>query len=122
MIVVSDTSPISNLIDLGHLDLMPKLFGRVIIPDVVIDELKQNLDPVFQQKLAIVKTEKWLEVISSHEIFIPPELSASTLNPGEIRDKGVLHFCAIWQIKPKAAGGAESPDFAHLSLGDCISK
>ncbi len=32
MIVVSDTSPISNLIQIGRLDLLHEVFGEVIIP------------------------------------------------------------------------------------------
>jgi predicted nucleic acid-binding protein len=32
MIVVSDTSPIINLAMIGRLELLPALFGEVIIP------------------------------------------------------------------------------------------
>jgi predicted nucleic acid-binding protein len=32
MIVVSDTSPISNLIQIGRLDLLHEVFGEVVIP------------------------------------------------------------------------------------------
>lgn len=39
MIVVSDTSPLNYLILIGAEDLLPKLFGRVIIPQAVFDEL-----------------------------------------------------------------------------------
>ncbi|MDX2134595.1 MAG: hypothetical protein SFV52_07410 [Saprospiraceae bacterium] len=35
MIVVSDTSPIINLAMIGRLDLLPALFGKVIIPKQV---------------------------------------------------------------------------------------
>ncbi len=40
MIVVSDTSPLNYLILIGREELLPKLFGRVIIPQIVFDELK----------------------------------------------------------------------------------
>ena len=39
MIIVSDTSPITNLIRLGCLNLLEKLFIEVIIPKSVFDEL-----------------------------------------------------------------------------------
>ena len=39
MIVVSDTSPITNLAAIGHIDLLPRLFAQVIIPDAVALEL-----------------------------------------------------------------------------------
>ncbi|MBX2889624.1 MAG: hypothetical protein KF734_01730 [Saprospiraceae bacterium] len=52
MIVVSDTSPIINLAAVEHLELVPALFGRVIIPPAVFHEIVvqgafplQNLSP-----------------------------------------------------------------------------
>ncbi len=39
MIVVSDTSPITNLIKIGRLNLLKEVFQQVIIPDKVRDEL-----------------------------------------------------------------------------------
>ena len=40
MIVVADTSPLNYLILIGQDNLLQKLFGRVIIPQAVFDELK----------------------------------------------------------------------------------
>lgn len=39
MVVVSDTSPIINLAIIGQLDLLPKLFQKVILPQAVFDEI-----------------------------------------------------------------------------------
>jgi len=39
MIVVSDTTAISNLLKVGRIDLLSALFGRVIIPPAVRSEL-----------------------------------------------------------------------------------
>lgn len=39
MIVVSDTSPIANLIQIGMLDLLHEVFGEVIIPPTVHQEI-----------------------------------------------------------------------------------
>lgn len=39
MLVVSDTSPITNLAAIGHLDLLEALFTEIIIPEEVRDEL-----------------------------------------------------------------------------------
>ena len=39
MIVVSDTSPVTNLIQLGHLHLLHQIFGIVILPEAVFEEL-----------------------------------------------------------------------------------
>lgn len=42
MIVVSDTSPIINLAMIGRLELLPALFGEVIIPSKVFEEITQR--------------------------------------------------------------------------------
>lgn len=39
MLVVSDTSPITNLAAVGHLDLLRALYTQIIIPEEVRDEL-----------------------------------------------------------------------------------
>ncbi len=39
MIVVSDTSSISNLLSIGREELLPGLFGEVVIPPAVLREL-----------------------------------------------------------------------------------
>jgi uncharacterized protein len=39
MIIVSDTSPLTNLAAIGRFDLLQKLFGKIHIPEVVLEEL-----------------------------------------------------------------------------------
>jgi predicted nucleic acid-binding protein len=39
MIVVSDTSSVSALLRIGHADLLQRLYGEVLIPEAVRDEL-----------------------------------------------------------------------------------
>ena len=39
MIVVSDTSPITNLAAIGQLDLLRQIYGQVVIPEAVFQEL-----------------------------------------------------------------------------------
>lgn len=39
MIVVSDTSPITNLAAIGQLDLLRQLYKTIIIPQAVYDEM-----------------------------------------------------------------------------------
>jgi predicted nucleic acid-binding protein len=38
-LVVADTSPIFYLLSIGHIDLLPQLFGKVFVPDAVHKEL-----------------------------------------------------------------------------------
>jgi len=62
VIVVSDTSPISNLILVNYIHLLPQLFGTIIIPQAVYQELLANGSnhPVTQTIQAV----DWLEVRS----------------------------------------------------------
>ena len=39
MIVVSDTSPISNLLQVGEIDLLRQVFGKIVIPTEVFVEI-----------------------------------------------------------------------------------
>lgn len=39
MIVVADASPICYLLLIGYVDLLQRLFGQVVIPQAVHDEL-----------------------------------------------------------------------------------
>jgi predicted nucleic acid-binding protein len=44
-VVVADTSPIFYLLIIGHIDLLPRLFGKVVIPDAVQKELRHTTAP-----------------------------------------------------------------------------
>lgn len=39
MIVVADTSPLVALINIHHVEVLPRLFGAVLIPPAVLTEL-----------------------------------------------------------------------------------
>jgi predicted nucleic acid-binding protein len=39
MIVISDTSPINYLVLIGEIDLLTTLYGEIIIPPIVFNEL-----------------------------------------------------------------------------------
>lgn len=82
MIIVSDTSPIANLIVIGYANLLPQLFGMIVIPDVVYQELLANGEnhPVTQT----VMTVDWLEVRSvSDQSQVAVLESNCRLDPGE---------------------------------------
>ena len=44
MIVVSDTTAISNLVQIGKLNLLQNLYGEVVIPESVYEELQVLID------------------------------------------------------------------------------
>lgn len=81
MIVVSDTTPLRHLIAIGEAELLPKLYGTVIVPGAVWAELQAEATPL------IVKTwlgspPDWLEVRSSHPV-VSNEPALDVLDPGE---------------------------------------
>lgn len=45
MIVIADTSPLNYLILIGQAELLPRLFGEVLIPQIVLDELRGSGAP-----------------------------------------------------------------------------
>lgn len=45
MIVVADSSPFIVLISIGHINVLPKLFGQVVVPTEVSAELLQSNRP-----------------------------------------------------------------------------
>ena len=45
MIAVADTSPICYLILIGEIDLLPKLFSQVLVPEAVLAELHHEDAP-----------------------------------------------------------------------------
>jgi predicted nucleic acid-binding protein len=74
VIVVSDTTPISELTKIGRLGLLREVYQRVIIPQEVYDELMAG--PPFV--VAATQSANWIEVHSvsdSTEVFV---LHAST--------------------------------------------
>lgn len=47
MIAVADTSPLHYLVLIGHIGILPRLFGRVIVPEAVVRELQHpNAPPI----------------------------------------------------------------------------
>lgn len=45
MIVVSDTTPINYLILIDQIDLLKKLYGRLIVPESVFEEMQRSQTP-----------------------------------------------------------------------------
>ena len=73
MIIVSDTTPISELAKVDHLDLLPKLFGKVVIPQGVFDELQVGEHPAAK----LVQDLSWLEVVTVDNQQLVRELQQS---------------------------------------------
>lgn len=61
MIVVADTTPLNYLVLVEQADLLPRLFGRVVIPPAVFEELQdpRTPDPV---RSWLADAPSWLHV------------------------------------------------------------
>jgi len=70
MIAVSDTSPLCYLILIGEADLLPGLFGRVVLPRIVLDELLHEDAPRTVREWA-ANLPSWIEV--QENPVTPPE-------------------------------------------------
>ena len=79
MIVVADTSPLNYLALTGYLDVLPQLFGKVIVPRVVLAELAHPVSPPAVREFA-ANPPAWLEVHDDIEVHRP---MPSDLDPGE---------------------------------------
>ncbi len=60
MIIVSDTSPVSNLILIQRLNILQKLFAEIIIPTAVDAEIRALKQ--FGKDLSEYETAKWIKV------------------------------------------------------------
>jgi hypothetical protein len=80
MVIVSDTSPLINLAIIGHLDLIPRLFQSVILPQSVLDEIVTagaGLPGADE-----IRQADWVEVRTCQNQFLVQTLMEK-LDPGE---------------------------------------
>jgi predicted nucleic acid-binding protein len=67
MIVVSDTTPLISLLKIDRLDLLEKLFGQVLIPKTVFNELTDDVR--FKEEAEQIKSSEYIKIKSvvNHE-------------------------------------------------------
>ena len=63
MLIISDTSPITNLIQVHHLDILGQIFGEIIIPHKVYEELS-----VYENQKEAIEKRDWILVKSVSNI------------------------------------------------------
>ena len=80
MIVVSDTSPLNYLVLIELQDVLPKLFGRIVIPGAVQRELRSPAAPDAIKRF-LATAPDWLKVQAASEI--EPELRNLDAGEGE---------------------------------------
>lgn len=79
MIVIADTSPLNYLVLIGEERVLPQLFGRVLIPQAVFDELHAPETPEVVLRWLDTHPE-WLEV---KRRMMPSVVTSAQLDLGE---------------------------------------
>ena len=79
MLVIADTTPLRYLVALGQADLLPTLFGQVIIPLAVAGELQHSQAPA-AVRAWIASPPPWLDIRPSSLL---PDAVLLRLDPGE---------------------------------------
>jgi predicted nucleic acid-binding protein len=64
MIVVADTSPINYLLLLRHIEILPEIYGEVLVPQSVFDELRDNDAPA-EVRAWLSTPPAWLKISST---------------------------------------------------------
>lgn len=75
--VIADTGPINYLILIGHIDVLPQLCERVVLPTVVQTELGDERAPL-SVRCWIANPPAWLEIVGTPEV-----VSVAGLHKGE---------------------------------------
>ena len=73
MVVVADTSPINYLVLIAQIDILAALYGRVLIPPAVLEELCHPLAPKPVQEWA-ANVPAWLEIGHPRITLVLPKL------------------------------------------------
>ena len=79
MKVVSDSSPICYLGLIGQMDLLPRMFGEVVVPEAVMNELSHSSSPV-PLRSWLAQPPKWLTI---QRVTIDPAPDLGRLHAGE---------------------------------------
>lgn len=79
MIVVADTTPVNYLILIGEVDVLAKLYGRVVIPQAVRNELMCSRAPA-SVRAWIESPPTWLEILSPAPVS---DIALAKLDAGE---------------------------------------
>lgn len=81
MIVIADTSPINYLVLIEQIEVLPKLYGRILIPPAVCEELQRVRTPDVVRRW-VADPPGWLEIVAPKQAP-DSELTKTDLDPGE---------------------------------------
>jgi len=79
MIVIADTGPVNYLILIHEVEVLPALYGQILVPSTVCEELRRPLAPE-AVRAWITEPPAWLEVRRPSK---PPDAQLAHLDAGE---------------------------------------
>lgn len=80
MVVIADSSPLNYLVLIDQIDLLPRLFTEVFVPDAVIEELTSPATPLAVARWA-ASDPGWVRRVADQPLRSDPVLD--TLGKGE---------------------------------------
>src|SRR4051812_43006999 len=72
-LVVADTGPLNYLVIIGQVAILPALFERIFVPQIVQNELRHNEAPDSVRRW-IAAPPSWLEIVQAEHDNSDPEL------------------------------------------------
>jgi predicted nucleic acid-binding protein len=80
MVVIADTSPLNYLVLINQIELLPRLFGEVFVPDAVLGELSRSEAPAPVARW-VANLPGWIRHVANQPLHSDPLLD--TLGMGE---------------------------------------
>jgi predicted nucleic acid-binding protein len=70
-LVIADTGPVNYLVQIGLIDLLPRIFDRVVLPAAVETELSHSLAPRAVQRW-VADLPVWVEIAKTPAVTLSP--------------------------------------------------
>jgi predicted nucleic acid-binding protein len=112
MIVIADTSPVNYLVLIDEVDILPDLFGRVLIPMAVFREL-QNLKAPLKVREWTNRPPAWLEV---RDVASTANVPLMDLDIGEREAIQLALELGIDMVLMDESDGRQRAEMLHLEV------
>ena len=112
MIVVADTSPLNYLLLIDEIDLLPAIFGQVLLPRAIFQELQHpKTSPTVRQWVAHLPA--WLEVRTVASVANPALMA---LDAGEREAIQLALELGVSTVLMDEADGRRQAERLHLEV------
>jgi|SRR5580765_4862975 len=110
--IVADTTPLNYLVLIEAIDVLPQLYGRILIPPAVLTELSDPQAPAKIRDWA-AQAHPWLEVVPLRE---PADSSLMHLDAGEREAIALAAELQASLLLMDERGGAEAARARNLKV------